>query len=480
GAKASSSTTSTTSTKPAPPSPSGDYVTPEEVSHYGAFPDSTQKPAKPAGPAAPAKKWTQTTPNLSLPMMSAFQGETTRKGIWGNMGEKPTYYQPEGQENPYQVSVENGKLKQGGSDLDTHGILPQFSKDKSHRHMFTMTGSGAFHSGEVKKGFKEHGRVHHTTMTAGSEVAAAGEMQVSGGKLEAISDASGHYRPGAAMTYQALKQLGSQGVDTEATSVELAGKKKKEKALNLSATELMAYQPEMEKALHQAASFRSKFGVDDKQKEKKVRRILSAPEKKIRAAHHKKDTVLQDLLRTTAERRKIADASGPQAATGKHEMTKFEYKEAMAGFTQASSDQSRRMTPAQAKIERKQLKTQWEEQQARHEKAESGGSSEPEIHPPGGYANAEIGTAAPDAAKPDAGKYADAATVEEQEPTKPDDYADAATVEEQESAKPDAGKYADAATADEEQEDKKSLYVDAAGNEIDDEQKEDKKKSRKR
>ncbi|MGE5373255.1 MAG: DUF4157 domain-containing protein, partial [Solirubrobacterales bacterium] len=43
GAKASSSTTSTTSTKPAPPSPSGDYVPPEEVSHYGAFPDSGAK-----------------------------------------------------------------------------------------------------------------------------------------------------------------------------------------------------------------------------------------------------------------------------------------------------------------------------------------------------------------------------------------------------------------------------------------------------
>jgi hypothetical protein len=258
---------------------------------------------------------------------------------------------------------------QGGAALDTHGILPQFNKDKSHRHMFTMTGSGQFHSAGVRQGFAEHGRVHHTTMTAGGETAAAGELQVSQGRLEAISDASGHYRPGAAQTYQALKHMGSQGVDLSATNVELSGKGEGQRALNLSATEMMAYQPEMEKALRKAEKRRSERPLEGpyrESREDEFRDILNRPEALIREAHAKKDTVLQELQRRTAARRQQLDQAAAPATQGQRDLTQFEYDEAVRGTHQASSAMSRRMTPQQAEAARKELKAHWDAQQARH------------------------------------------------------------------------------------------------------------------
>jgi len=39
------------------------------------------------------------------------------------------------------------------------------------------------------------GEFHHSSLVAGDPVAAAGELDVGQGVLEALSDKSGHYRP---------------------------------------------------------------------------------------------------------------------------------------------------------------------------------------------------------------------------------------------------------------------------------------------
>ncbi len=51
------------------------------------------------------------------------------------------------------------------------------------------------------------------------EVAAAGEMKLNQGKLEEVTDASGHYQPNNAMTGQLLDRVGEMGVDTHDTAV---------------------------------------------------------------------------------------------------------------------------------------------------------------------------------------------------------------------------------------------------------------------
>jgi len=58
------------------------------------------------------------------------------------------------------------------------------------------------------------------------EVAAAGELQIQKGKLEAISDSSGHYRPDNEMTGQAIDRLNDLGVDMHDTALKLTGAQK--------------------------------------------------------------------------------------------------------------------------------------------------------------------------------------------------------------------------------------------------------------
>lgn len=302
----------------------------------------------------------------SLPKLAEYNLETEKEGIWGQMGQKPTYYHSADQPNPYKLDIQGGKLGKGGEVLNTIGTLPAFIKDKSHRHMFTMSKVGEFYAAGVKEGFQKHGRVHHTTMTGGQEAAAAGELQINKGKLEAISDSSGHYRPGAAMTYQALHRLHSQGMDLSGTNVELAGKKKGQKTLSLSATEIMAYQKEMETALSEANKYRAMHPLDrgnQEKRETKVRNILNRPEKKIRRAHAIKGNMLQQLLQKTAGIRKELDKSGAGATLGQRDLTDFEYQEARAGYHQAKF--SGRMTGAQSAAALQGLQASWLVQQSR-------------------------------------------------------------------------------------------------------------------
>jgi hypothetical protein len=48
-------------------------------------------------------------------------------------------------------------------------------------------------------------------LLAGGDVAAAGEIVVRDGKIELLTDRSGHYMPGRSHTQQVLDQLASQG-----------------------------------------------------------------------------------------------------------------------------------------------------------------------------------------------------------------------------------------------------------------------------
>jgi hypothetical protein len=49
-------------------------------------------------------------------------------------------------------------------------------------------------------------------LLAGGDVAAAGEIVVRDGKIELLTDRSGHYMPGRSQTQQVLDQLASHGI----------------------------------------------------------------------------------------------------------------------------------------------------------------------------------------------------------------------------------------------------------------------------
>jgi hypothetical protein len=68
-------------------------------------------------------------------------------------------------------------------------------------------------------------RIHHSTAIAGEDAAAAGEIEIKNGRIVAISDVSGHYKPTPEMMFQLTQELTSRNPDAlRDTSVDETGK----------------------------------------------------------------------------------------------------------------------------------------------------------------------------------------------------------------------------------------------------------------
>jgi hypothetical protein len=70
-----------------------------------------------------------------------------------------------------------------------------------------MSERGQFYAGSHKVGL-----FHHSSLLAGEDAACGGEMKASNGKLEHITNKSGHYTPNPDHLQQALGELARGGV----------------------------------------------------------------------------------------------------------------------------------------------------------------------------------------------------------------------------------------------------------------------------
>ena len=70
------------------------------------------------------------------------------------------------------------------------------------QHIFVMNAAGQFFAGKGMAGV-----IHHSSFLAGGAVSAAGEVSIRDGRMVSISNNSGHYQPGPAYLWQAVKQL---------------------------------------------------------------------------------------------------------------------------------------------------------------------------------------------------------------------------------------------------------------------------------
>lgn len=108
---------------------------------------------------------------------------------------------------------ENYKLQLGSpitqgpkkEPFDTSNSYSIFSKDGWS--IFVMDSQGQFFAGQHKKWL-----FHHSSFLAGGPVAGAGELKATNGKLEAITNKSGHYKPGENETMQVLHELDRRGI----------------------------------------------------------------------------------------------------------------------------------------------------------------------------------------------------------------------------------------------------------------------------
>ncbi|MEW5856886.1 MAG: hypothetical protein AB1861_05835 [Cyanobacteriota bacterium] len=240
---------------------------------------------------------------VTTPLHDRYKGEGEEGGS--------TYY-PDTLD-PYKLSISEGNLMQDGEKLDTTKSKRLYKTEgsKDGRFIYTMDSEGEFTAGDEKaERLEQDKNFHHSSLRQGDEVAGAGELQVRDGKVEVISDRSGHYQPPTALTHQVAKSLESKGVEMERVGVELEAKEilGGYDSFNLSAVEFLAYEPEMKQAMEAYKKFESENSqVSEPDKQQMRTLLLSHPEKKIRDSHAKQDKVLKELKQKTQGRKEKSE-----------------------------------------------------------------------------------------------------------------------------------------------------------------------------
>jgi hypothetical protein len=96
-------------------------------------------------------------------------------------------------------------FQRGGTAFDTGADFSKFMG--GGWAIFVMSSDGVMYAGSHKVGL-----FHHSSFLAGGEVAGAGEIKASGGRVTALTNKSGHYRPTGAEMLQVFDRLQSSGV----------------------------------------------------------------------------------------------------------------------------------------------------------------------------------------------------------------------------------------------------------------------------
>jgi hypothetical protein len=164
-----------------------------------------------------------------------------------------THYMDAGQQSAHEVSIEDGLLKRGGDLLSTagaSGVGTQLQQGVD-KNIFTMTPGGTVSAAsawderretQLPSGAYSLGMINHSSLVAGGRAAAAGELKADAGKLQQLTDSSGHYQPDSRMTYQAAQHFEDAGVDMHDVSMKLWDKVNNRSHLHASAREFMGYE----------------------------------------------------------------------------------------------------------------------------------------------------------------------------------------------------------------------------------------------
>lgn len=110
----------------------------------------------------------------------------------------------------HRVYVDNNGLVRSARDdsiFDTRGSSTHWAGSSGDRAIFVMDGNGNVYASK----YQAVGDFHHSTLANGGPVAAAGEIRVIDGRVEALTNASGHYRPTADNMRQVVDEFGRHG-----------------------------------------------------------------------------------------------------------------------------------------------------------------------------------------------------------------------------------------------------------------------------
>jgi hypothetical protein len=130
---------------------------------------------------------------------------------------KVVKYLTEEERADLQLFVKDGKLYDASGNLFDTSAASSLHPGGQGRAIFVMDENGHLYASNQQI----WGQFHHSSFLAGAPVAGAGELQVSDGVLESVTDHSGHYQPSRAFTQQVLNTLESQGIDISNVGIDL-------------------------------------------------------------------------------------------------------------------------------------------------------------------------------------------------------------------------------------------------------------------
>jgi hypothetical protein len=148
------------------------------------------------------------------PMDPQFSNENIpEKSPWGPG--RAVKYLDATQREQLRLTVRNGLLYDANGNLfDTRSGGTLWSGEG--RAIFVVDENGNIYAST----FQQAGFFHHSSILAGRPVAGAGELQVVDGRLELISDNSGHYTPTRQYTQQTVNYLRSLGISIDDGQIE--------------------------------------------------------------------------------------------------------------------------------------------------------------------------------------------------------------------------------------------------------------------
>jgi hypothetical protein len=131
-----------------------------------------------------------------------------------NKEEHRVRYMGAKQRREYRVRISKGVLTEGesGAPMDTAGMSSKFAGPGYG--IFVLSPRGRLYVGQHKIGV-----IHHSSFLAGKDVAGAGEIKIVDGRVEGITNKSGHYQPHYDHLRQTLKRLRRGGVAVDAVPV---------------------------------------------------------------------------------------------------------------------------------------------------------------------------------------------------------------------------------------------------------------------
>lgn len=154
------------------------------------------------------------TPYRTGGIKPQYVGEQYPTGWFGEPGVR--YLDDAGREK-LRITIRDGLVYDAKGNLfDTRAGVSAFGPANGGRAIFVMDGNGNLYASLEQRA----GEFHHSSFFGGREVAAAGELEVRDGRMQMITDHSGHYAPGRSRTQQVLDQLASQGIVVDPKNVD--------------------------------------------------------------------------------------------------------------------------------------------------------------------------------------------------------------------------------------------------------------------